>query len=183
MRIITGKAKGTVLKTLSGNETRPTAERVKEAVFSMLQFDIEDARILDLFCGSGQMALEAISRGASYAAMVDSSPGAISIIKDNVKKCRFENECDVYLDRFSDYIRKNRNKKFDLIFIDPPYASGLYQTALTELISCEMLHPATKIICESETPEFCTIPSQLKIQKQSKYGRAYITILAQKSAE
>ena len=84
MRIITGKAKGIHLKTLEGNITRPTAERVKEAVFSMLQFDIEGRTVLDLFAGSGQMSLEALSRGASNAVLVDASDQAINIIKENI---------------------------------------------------------------------------------------------------
>ena len=96
MRIITGKAKGIRLKTLEGDTTRPTSERVKEAVFSMLQFDIEGRRVLDLFAGSGQMSLEALSRGALEAVLVDKSLDAIKIIEENAKKCRFWDSCVIH---------------------------------------------------------------------------------------
>ena len=96
MRIITGKAKGIILKTPAGEATRPTAERVKEAVFSMLQFDIEGRSVLDLFAGSGQMGLEALSRGAQEATFVDKSKEAIKLIKENIEKTRLSDNATVF---------------------------------------------------------------------------------------
>ena len=108
MRIITGKAKGIVLKTLSGDATRPTTDRVKEAVFSMLQFDIEDRSILDLFAGSGQMGLEALSRGASKAVFVDKSKDAVKIIKENITKTKLADNSTVFQSDYIDFIKRNQ---------------------------------------------------------------------------
>ena len=96
MRIITGRAKGIKLDTLDGSATRPTAERVKEALFSALQFDIEDRVVLDLFAGSGRLSLEAVSRGAAHAVMIDKSRDAVKIIKQNMAKTKLSDACEVY---------------------------------------------------------------------------------------
>ena len=178
MRIISGKARGIKLNTLEGNETRPTAERVKEAIFSMLQFELEDREILDLFSGSGQMALEAISRGAAHAVIVEKSKKAISIIESNVEKTKLKDQCTVKNSDCFDFIRTNREKKFDVIFIDPPYAAKLYEPVLKELKSNDMLKPSTVIVCESD---FDILSDELysvyKIRKISKYGKTIITLL------
>ena len=110
MRIITGRAKGVRLDTLEGVATRPTSERVKEALFSTLQFDIQDRSVLDLFSGSGQLALEALSRGAASAVMVDRSRDAIKIIKKNIEKTKLGDACEVYNCEFKEYILKNIQK-------------------------------------------------------------------------
>ena len=123
MRIITGRARGTHLYTLEGETTRPTSERAKEAVFSMLQFELRDRAVLDLFAGSGQMGLEAISRGASSAVLVDASPKAIDIIKKNVVKTHFEQECTVLCADYADVLRAHHAgmpERFGLVVLDPP---------------------------------------------------------------
>ena len=153
MRIITGKARGVRLDTLEGVETRPTAERVKEAVFSMLQFDIEGRSVLDLFSGSGQMALEALSRGASEAVLIDKSKNAMRVIEKNAEKCRLTDMCKIINSDALDYIRRNKGKKFDIIFLDPPYASGFYQPVLNALYVNDMLKPTSIIVCESDFGE------------------------------
>ena len=107
MRIISGTAKGIRLKTLEGDATRPTAERVKEAVFSMLQGDIESRDVLDLFAGSGQMGLEALSRGASSAVLIDNSVNALKIIKENAEKTKLNDRCDIRKDEYLSYLKKN----------------------------------------------------------------------------
>ena len=179
MRIISGKAKGIRLDTLEGEETRPTAERVKEAVFSMLQFDIEGRRILDLFSGSGQMALEALSRGAEEAVLIDHSKSAIKIIQRNAEKCRLTSQCDIVNSDASDYIKRNRGKRFDIIFLDPPYASGLYEPILRALYECEMLKPTSIIVCESNFDELLAgdIGKYYSARKVSKYSKTVITLL------
>ncbi len=180
MRIITGKAKGIKLKTLEGDNTRPTAERVKEAVFSMIQFDIEDRVVLDLFSGSGQMALEALSRGAARAVLVDKSRDAVSIIKENAKKTRLEEYCTVYQNDYLDFIRRYSGGQFDIIFLDPPYALKMYKPALTELLNKDMLKPSTLIICESGEEEVfdgdASLRDRFVVEKQAKYSNTYITI-------
>lgn len=182
MRIITGKAKGMRLKTLEGDSTRPTSERVKEAVFSMLMGDIEGREVLDLFSGSGQMALEALSRGANHAVMVDKSPQAIRIIKENAEKTRLISECEIRRDEYMSFIRKNKGRKFDIVFLDPPYAAGLYRPALSAMLECELLKPTTLIICESGEEEIfgddTALARSFATVKQSRYSKTYITIIS-----
>ena len=181
MRIITGKAKGVNLKTLEGDTTRPTSERVKEAVFSMLQFDIEGRRVLDLFAGSGQMGLEALSRGADSAVLIDKSADAVKIIQENALKCKLYPSCEIRRFDYLDYIKRNRGEKFDIIFLDPPYALKFYAPALRNLLDCNMLKPSSLIVCESGEEEIFDGDSELAdkyvIFKQSRYSRSYITIL------
>ena len=182
MRIITGSAKGVRLETLEGDATRPTAERVKEAVFSMIQFDIEGRRVLDLFAGSGQMALEALSRGAREAVMVDKSKQAVAIINKNVAKTRFSAESKVFCADFSEYIRRFGAEKFDIVFLDPPYAAKLYAPALEALLTAGMLKSTTLIVCESDTAEIFGGNEALQAKfcevKVSRYSRTVITLLS-----
>lgn len=182
MRIITGRARGTKLVTLEGNNTRPTSERVKEAVFSMIQFDIEGRNVLDLFAGSGQMGLEALSRGASRAVFVDNSKEAVSVIKQNITKTHFENESTVILGKAEDYLKRcSGREKFDLIFIDPPYAAASQAKMLELLIKFDILKPHTVIVCESgEEDIFSSVPEladNFEIIKKSRYSISFVTIL------
>jgi 16S rRNA (guanine(966)-N(2))-methyltransferase RsmD len=182
MRIITGKAKGIKLVTLEGDTTRPTAERVKEAVFSMLQFDIEGRRVLDLFAGSGQLALEAVSRGAAEAVLVDKSKDAIKVISTNIAKTKSADTCRVYCLDWKDYIRRFGKERFDIIFLDPPYAAGLYAPALAALVEENMLKPTTLIVCESDSAEIfaknAELAKKFREVKVSRYSRTVITVLS-----
>ena len=184
MRIITGKAKGVRLVTLEGEATRPTAERVKEAVFSMLQFDIEGRRVLDLFAGSGQMALEAVSRGASAAVLVDKSKDAGKIIAKNIEKTRSGEYCRTFCMDYAEYIRRYAGERFDIVFLDPPYAAGLYAPALRALFEADMLKPTTLIVCESDSAEIFAKDNALAEKfeeiKVSRYSKTVITILSPK---
>lgn len=181
MRIITGSARGTKLLTLEGLETRPTAERTKEAVFSIIRFDIADRKILDLFSGSGQMALEALSQGAASAVLLDKSKDAVNIITKNAEKTRLKDKCEIYCTDSFDYLKRNKGKKFDIVFIDPPYALKLVEKTLAELVENDNLKPTSIIICESAESDVFENESPLKdkfeILKKSKYGVAYINIL------
>lgn len=185
MRIITGKARGIRLKTLEGEATRPTSERVKEAVFSMLQLDVEGRTVLDLFAGSGQMALEALSRGATEAVLVDRSAEAIRIIQDNVKKTGFERESSVVRLDSLDFVRQNRGRQFDLIFIDPPYASDLYTRVLRSMLENNMIKPSSLIICESDREDVLGAfgTENFTVRRSSRYGRSFINILTLKETE
>ena len=187
MRIISGTAKGIRLKTLEGDATRPTAERVKEAVFSMLQGDIEGRDVLDLFAGSGQMGLEALSRGASNAVLIDKAADALEIIKENATKTRLNDRCDIRKDEYLSYLKKNEGRKFDLIFIDPPYSSGFYCPAIQALSDGGFLKETTLIICESGEENIFDKNQALEdafiTVKKSRYGRTFITILMPKTKE
>lgn len=187
MRIITGSAKGIRLKTLEGDATRPTSERVKEAVFSMIQGDIEDREVLDLFCGSGQMALEALSRGASHAVAVDKALPAIKIITENAEKTKLISKCTIVRDEYLGFIKRNRGRKFDIVFLDPPYASGYYSIALKAMLDNDMLKPSTMIICESGEQVIFNgdeaLEKRFYVVKHSRYSKTFITILSPTESE
>jgi 16S rRNA (guanine(966)-N(2))-methyltransferase RsmD len=187
MRIITGSAKGIRLKTLEGEATRPTAERVKEAVFSVIQMDIEGREVLDLFSGSGQMALEALSRGASHAVMLDNSAAAVSVITENASKTRLSDKCTIIKTNYLDYIKRNKGMKFDLVFLDPPYVSDYYKSALHGLVENELLKSTAIVVCESEDANIygddAALVDCFTVIKQTRYGRAVITMLTPKACE
>ena len=182
MRIITGKARGIKLATLEGVNTRPTSERAKEAVFSMLQFEIEGREVLDLFAGSGQMGLEAVSRGAASAVFVDKSKDAIAVIGKNIEKTGLSDSCRVFCADTQDYIRTAQGrKKFDIVFIDPPYALRLAAKTLSSLLDADLLKPTSVIVCESEEEDIFENDDGLKgkfeVLKKAKYGMAHVTIV------
>jgi 16S rRNA (guanine(966)-N(2))-methyltransferase RsmD len=148
MRVITGKARGVHLDTLEGDMTRPTTERAKEAIFSMIQFRIEGRRVLDLFAGSGQLGLEAVSRGAEHAVLVDQSREAVGIIDRNAKKTKLDAACTVICSDFAAYLRTRRGRdSFDIIFLDPPYAMRAVPAAVEEICKARALKPHGLIIC------------------------------------
>ena len=184
MRIITGSAKGTKLMTLDGLNTRPTAERTKEAVFSKLQFDLEGRAVLDLFAGSGQMGLEALSRGAAHAVLCDKEREAVDIIAKNAEKTRLKDRCTILCADHAECLRRMAmmDKKFDIVFLDPPYASTLIADSLTRLCEQKLLKPGAIVVCESGSPDV-DIPVGLEVVKQTKYGVAYVTILTPKQEE
>ena len=175
MRIITGTARGTKLQTLEGEATRPTSERTKESVFSMLQFDIEGRRVLDLFGGSGQMGLEALSRGAASATIVDQSADAVKIIKANAQKTKLFDRCVILTKDYKAYL-KGTKEKFDIIFLDPPYYSNMLSEALRIILEQDMLNYQGTIVLESgndDIPEY----GDLTLRRHYKSGRAYVTVL------
>lgn len=182
MRIITGSARGVRLETLEGNETRPTTEFVKEAVFSMIQFDLEERRVLDLFAGSGQMGLEALSRGAATATLVDRNPAAVNVIKRNAQKCRLYDRCRVLGSEWESFVRGNAGReRFDVIFLDPPYADNSIGRILRRLCEADMIADNGLIVCESDSEEeFCA--EGLRVLRHKKYGRIYITLLTKEAA-
>jgi 16S rRNA (guanine(966)-N(2))-methyltransferase RsmD len=154
LRIITGTAKGKKLITLEGEATRPTSERIKEAVFSSIQFDLEERRVLDLFAGSGQLGLEALSRGAASAFFTDSEREAIEIVKKNAVTCGFQDKCKYLVSDWRNYIRKaSGREKFDLVFVDPPYAMECCGDALLRLEKSELLADGAIVVLESGTEE------------------------------
>ena len=182
MRIITGRARGIKLNTLEGENTRPTSERAKEAIFSMIQFDIEGREVLDLFAGSGQMGLEAVSRGAAGATFIDKSRDAAKIITQNIEKTKLSEFCRIFNSDVQDFIRITRGKKqYDVVFIDPPYALRAVAPTLKALLDGNMLKSTSIIICESEEADVFENDTELgekfEIIKKAKYGMAHITIV------
>ena len=180
MRIISGKARGTKLYTLDGTATRPTLDRVKESLFNIIQNDIEDSTVLDLFSGSGAIGLEFLSRGAKRAVLCDSSKDAIKIIKQNVQKTHFEEKVEVYNMEFTKLVERLQNQKFDIIYIDPPYATDFIKISLEKIIEYELVNESTKIIVE--TDDETRILNQIEkmdveITDKRKYGRATIIFL------
>lgn len=150
MRIITGTARGVKLDTLEGEETRPTAERFKEALFSMIQFDVEGRDVLDLFGGSGQLGLEALSRGAATAVFIDSSRAAADIIIGNARRCKLFDKCRISSMDSLAYLRSAAGKQeFDIIFLDPPYAAGLIPECLRLIAEGGILAEGGVIVCET----------------------------------
>ena len=183
MRIITGSARGTKLKTLEGDSTRPTAERVKEAVFSMIQFDIEGRRVLDLFAGSGQLGLEALSRGAEKAIFIDSARDACDIIKFNAAKTHMESKTTVLCTDYAAYIRTApKSAVFDIVFVDPPYDSHLAARSLAKLAASDLLSDTAIIIAETGSEIDPDDHPELEIVKTAKYAKTtYITIFRKKA--
>lgn len=152
MRVITGSARGTKLASLEGEATRPTSDKVKEALFSMIQFDIEGRSVLDLFGGSGQLAIEALSRGAERATIIDQSRDAVNIIIENAKKTHLFEKCRVSAADYSSFIRGASGREtYDIVFLDPPYDGGFLPAALEKLLDAGLYSVGAQIICESDT--------------------------------
>lgn len=175
MRIITGKARGVRLDTLEGLATRPTTEKVKEAIFSMIQFDIEGRRVLDLFSGSGQLALEALSRGARNAVLVDASREAAEIIRKNALKTKLFPDVKILVSDYKTAIKQLKNEKFDIVFCDAPYAAKLTGDAIKQLCEQGVLAENALIITESDDDKTYENDT-LKVVKQRNYGRTFITL-------
>lgn len=182
MRIISGKARGTKLYTLEGENTRPTLDRVKESVFNIIQNEIQDCIFLDLFSGSGAIGLEAISRGAKKAIMCDSSKEAISVIEKNIQKTHSEKYIELYCEKY-DFVLKNRIKeKVDIVYIDPPYKTDFAYKSIMLLLKKELLKEQSIAIIETDQEEEIHSIKQLDIEiiSQRKYGRAHLIFLKKK---
>jgi len=170
MRVITGTARGRRLRTLPGEHTRPTAARVKEAIFSIIQFGVEGRRVLDLFAGSGQMGVEALSRGARAAVFVDSSPEALAVIRVNLELTGLTGRSTVVAGDALSYVRR-RPEPFDIIFLDPPYAAKILDKTLEFITSVDILRPGGIIICETaaDTPP-SDLPPPYERGRSYRYG-------------
>lgn len=183
MRIITGSARGTKLQTPEGLDTRPTIERVKEALFSMIQFELDGKRVLDLFAGSGQLGLEALSRGAAKATFIDADREASEIIKANAKKTKLFEQSVVLNTDYKAFIRGNAGKqRFDIIFLDPPYAENLIEDALLRLLRADMVADGALVVCESDRPEPIEVEG-LTLRRHASYGKVHITLLEKNAPE
>lgn len=183
MRVITGKAKGVQLKTPDGMLTRPTAERVKEALFSVIQFDIPGARVLDLFGGTGQLGIEALSRGAEEAVFVDQRREACALIRENLRRTRLDGQASVVQLDYLSYLKEGRGA-FNLIFLDPPYAEVFLENALKRISEIDILVNGGIIIVERPLgKEFPGDFPGLERSKDYKYGKTLITFFRKAEPE
>lgn len=176
MRVITGKARGVQLKTPDGMLTRPTTDRVKEALFSIIQFEIPGAKVLDLFGGTGQLGIEALSRGAKYAVFTDAREDACKLIRENLKRTRLEQDARVIRSDYLDYLGRCR-EKFNIILLDPPYAEVFLENALKRITEIDILESNGIII--TERPVGKELPWEFESYTRSKdykYGKTLITI-------
>lgn len=173
MRVISGSARGRRLKTLEGNDVRPTTDKVKEAMFSAIQFQIPGAVVLDLFAGSGQLGIEALSRGASKAIFVDKSRSSINIITENILTAEFNKSSKIVNMDSLDYL-KSTSDKFDIVFLDPPYNKGILEQVLPLLEN--HMNEGGRIICEHE--QRLLLPEkigEMHLKKKYKYGKIEIS--------
>ena len=176
IRIVGGQAKGRMLKVPPGDKTRPTSARVREAVFGMLQAAVPGADVLDLFCGSGAYALEALSRGARRAVLVDSDARAVSCARQNAQSLDFSDKTSIFR---SDYLRalqmlRQNGKKFDMIFLDPPYRANLYTKALSG--AGPLMREGGWAVCE-HAAQYSVQPTQgWALERTKVYGTRAVTL-------
>ena len=176
MRVISGKARGINLKTPDGLLTRPTIDRVKEALFSIINFDIPASNVLDLFGGTGQLGIEALSRGAKSAVFVDQREDACKLIKENLRRTKLEQDAKVVRMDYLDYLKRCR-EKFDIIFLDPPYAEVFLENALKCITEIDILQSGGIIV--AERPLGKDLPWDFEgytRSKDYKYGKVLLTI-------
>lgn len=173
MRVITGSARGRRLNTPQGLDVRPTVDRVKEGIFSAIQFDIEGRRVLDLFAGSGQLGIEALSRGAAHCTFVDNAKTSLSCIKSNITACGFDDKSNVVANDSASYI-STCSDTFDIAFLDPPYQSGLYDMVLPPLI--RHMSDYGVIFCEhSPDVQLPESVGDFSVSREYRYGKVIVT--------
>ena len=176
MRVIAGKAKGIQLNTPEGMLTRPTIDRVKEALFSIIQFEVPGARVLDLFGGTGQLGIEALSRGAASAVFVDSRREACQLIRSNLKKTHLEEQSTVVQSDYLDYLNRCR-ESFQIILLDPPYAEVFLENAIKKITEIDILQSGGIMI--AERPLGKELPWEFGGYTRSrdyKYGKVILTL-------
>ncbi len=183
MRVITGKARGVQLKTPAGMQTRPTSDRVKEAMFSIIQFDIPGMRVLDLFGGTGQLGIEALSRDAKEAVFVDASESACALIRENLRRTHMEQSGRVVRSDYLSFLSSCR-EKYGIIFLDPPYAEVFLENSLKKITEIDILE--TNGIIVAERPLGKNLPwefSGYSRSKDYKYGNTLLTVYRKKQSE
>ncbi len=173
MRVITGTARGRKLKTLEGDSVRPTTDKVKESIFNIIQFDVEGSRVLDMFCGCGQLGIEALSRGAQSAVFVDISRASMAVTEENLETTGFRNISKTVLGNSLEYLDRT-SEIFDIAFLDPPYHAGIMEDAIERV----RLHIAKNGIIICETGERETLPEDIEgfSSKCYKYGKIALTV-------
>lgn len=187
MRIIAGKARGRIFETPQGKNTRPTLDRVREAIFGMIQFDVENRKVLDLFAGSGGMGLEAISRGASKVVFCDIEKNAVKLIEKNIATLDFADNATVFCCDWRMLINKLSAERecFSIVLVDPPYSAGLYEQILSEIVSKKILTSGAIIIAEhawDKQIDIEALPEETRrsliFRKPRRYGSVGVTYIA-----
>ena len=183
MRVISGKARSISLKTPDGMATRPTADRVKEALFSIIQFDIPGARVLDLFGGTGQLGIEALSREASFAVFVDEREEACKLIRENLRRTRLEDSARVVRSDYLAFLKKC-TESFDIILLDPPYAEIFLENSLKMISEIDILQSGGIIVTERPVGKdlFFEIPGYSR-SKDYKYSKTILTVFRKDRSE
>lgn len=179
LRIIRGTLKGRVIKDYNIDGTRPTMDRVKESIFNSIQNYIEDSICLDLFAGSGNLGIEALSEGAKKCYFVDKNPKAISAIKNNISTFSLESKSNIIIRDYKKYIN-NTDLKFDIIFLDPPYKDKIINEILDIIVDRNLLNENGIVICEYEFDNINN--DNLELIKEKKYGSKYVKILKKKNS-
>ncbi len=173
MRVITGEARGRKLVTLEGEDVRPTTDRVKEGMFNIIQFDLEGANVIDLFAGSGQLGIEALSRGAKHCTFIDSANRSIEVVKQNLKTVGFEKRASVFCGDAKMYIGLSKDK-FDIALLDPPYNKNIIDAVLPSV--AEKMTDYGVIICESALDEkLPETAGEFSIHREYRYGKIKLT--------
>ncbi len=176
MRVITGTARGISLKTPDGMKTRPTADRVKEALFSIIQFELPGATVLDLFGGTGQLGIEALSRGAKRAVFVDAWEDACKLIRENLRRTKLESQATVVRSDYLQYLNRTA-EKFDIILLDPPYAEVFLENSLKMITEIDILQSGGIIV--AERPLGKELPWEFEGFSRSrdyKYGKTLLAV-------
>ncbi|MBR6509202.1 MAG: 16S rRNA (guanine(966)-N(2))-methyltransferase RsmD [Clostridia bacterium] len=179
MRVITGSARGKRLVTPAGLDVRPTPDRVKEGIFSALHFDIEGRRVLDLFAGSGQLSIEALSRGAESAVIVDNSANSLKAVRSNIEACGFSDKARVIQSDYASFCAMSRDT-FDIVFLDPPYNEGLLMPALKSVLP--LVSDYGIIVCEH--PMDVKLEESIggfAVSKVYRYGKVLVTVYRKES--
>lgn len=179
MRVIAGSLRGRRLATFKGRDVRPTPDRVREALFSILQSRLGgfgNCRVLDLFAGSGALAIEALSRGAIKASLVEKAPDSIKIIKQNLQQCHLSEKVELFNRDVLNTLSSFQKGSFDVIFLDPPYGQGLAKEAIEQIARCNLLHEKGIVCAETGTDEdLPEIEGRLQRIDQRRYGSVMIS--------
>jgi 16S rRNA (guanine(966)-N(2))-methyltransferase RsmD len=176
MRVISGKARGVALKTPEGMHTRPTTDRVKEAMFSIIQFDLPGTTVLDLFAGTGQLGIEALSRDAKFAYFIDERVDACKLIRENLRRTKLDNQAQVIRSDYMAFLRNCRTK-FDIILLDPPYAEVFLENALKLITEIDILQSGGIIVTERPLDKALSWQFDgFERSKDYKYGNTLVTL-------
>ena len=176
MRIISGSARGRKLKEPQGLDTRPTTDKVKESLFNIIQFELEGRRVLDLFAGTGQLGLEALSRGAEHCTFVDRRQEAAALVRENIGLCRFEDRAQVVQEEAQAFLRACR-ERFDVVFLDPPYKTDLLDQCVEKITRFDILREHGIIVCESGADQSVpALTSPYEAGREYRYGQIKLTV-------
>lgn len=176
MRVITGTARGRKLGQLQGMDTRPTTDQVKESIFNIIQFDIEGRRVLDLFAGTGQLGIEALSRGGAGCTFVDQRRDAAALVRSNLKLCRLSDRARVVQGEALSFLASDR-ERYHLVFLDPPYQTELLENALKKIAEIDILMENGIIICESPADKVLPeLPQPYRKGREYRYGKIKVTV-------